>query len=50
MSVQVHWGCAVQWGMFSTLEDIMSTVGDIMSTLGVFSTLGEYREYTGVIL
>ena len=33
--------------------DIMSTAGgvqytrDIMSTLGVFSTLGDYYEYTG---
>ena len=40
MSVQYAGGCAVQWGMFSTLGDIMSTRGcsvywgDIMSTPG----------------
>ena len=45
----VHRGCAVQWGMFSTLGGyIMSTVGDIMSTWGVFSTLGDIMSTPGI--
>ena len=28
--ITLHNVCAVQWGMFSTLGDIMSTTGDIM--------------------
>ena len=40
MSMQYTGGCAVQWGMFSTLGDIMSTLGDVQYT-------GGYHEYTG---
>ena len=41
MSVQFTRGCAVQWGIFSTLVDIIEYTGG-----GVFSTPGKYK-YTG---
>ena len=53
--------CAVPWGVFSTVGDIMSTVGryleyrggyhdkcgDILSTVGVFSTMGDIMSTVG---
>ena len=47
--------CAVPWGMFNTVADIMINVGDILSTVGVIlSTVGDvmmhlggYLEYRG---
>ena len=42
--------CAVPWGVFSTVGDIMSTVGDILSTVGVFSTVGDIMINVGDIL
>ena len=41
--------CAVPWGLFSTVGDVMSTVGDILSTVGVFSTVGGYHDKCGGI-
>ena len=47
----VHRGCAVHWGMFSTLEDIIKyTVADIMSTLGVFGKVGDTMSTLGNIM
>ena len=40
--------CAVPWGVFSTVGDIMSTVGDILSTVGVFSTVGDIMINVGI--
>ena len=42
--------CAVPWGVFSTVGDIMSTVGDILSTVGAFSTVGDIMINVGDIL
>ena len=46
--------CAVPWGVFSAVGDIMSTVGGYLEYRGVFSTVGDiminvggYLEYRG---
>ena len=47
MSVQYTGQCAIQWGMFSTLWDIMSTVRGYHEYIGVCSLhLGGFYEYT----
>ena len=40
--------CAVPWGVFSTVGDIMSTMGDILSTVGVFSIMGDIMINVGI--
>ena len=42
--------CAVPWGVFSTMGDIMSTVGGYLEYRGVFSTLGDIMINVGDIL
>ena len=50
----LHNVCAVHWGMFSTLGDIIEYTGgcsihwgDIIGTLGVFSTVGDTMSAVG---
>ena len=39
--------CAVPWGVFSTMGDIMINVGDILSTVEGVQYRGGYHEYRG---
>ena len=39
--------CAVPWGVFSTVGDIMSTVGGYLEYRGVFSTVGDIKSIVG---
>ena len=43
----LHNVCAVHWGMFSTMGDIMSKVGNTVSTPGMFSTPGDNMSTLG---
>ena len=41
--------CAVPWGVFSIVGDIISTVGGYLEYRGVFSTVGGYHDKCGGI-